>query len=92
MAIGVLPRISIAASTTGFPKVWKTWVKSPSWATSEDVVFFRQRTVTRGVNRNVKEDFRVSLEKQVARSNEKVDDVIREFLQTEREAIMMSLS
>ena len=47
--------------------------------------------MTRGVNRNVKEDFRVSLEKQVARSNENVENVIREFLQHERDAIQMSL-
>ena len=57
-----------------------------------DMCRFRQRTVTRGVNRNVKEDFRVSLEKQVARNNEKQDDVIKEFLQNERDSLIRSFS
>ena len=43
----------------------------------------RSRTVTRGVNKNVKEDFRIALEKQVLRCNENVVDVIRTFLKDE---------
>ena len=46
--------------------------------------------MTRGVNKNVREDFRVALEKQVTRSGENVHDVIREFLRTEREALLLA--
>jgi len=44
----------------------------------------QQRTVTRGVNKGVKEDFRSSLEKQVGRLQESCSKIIRTFLQEER--------
>ena len=49
------------------------------------------RTVTRGVNKGVKEDFKIAMERQVARSHEGVETVIRQFLLEERQAIQQSL-
>ncbi|XP_060067611.1 integrator complex subunit 10-like [Ylistrum balloti] len=51
----------------------------------------QQRTVTRGVNKNVKEDFKHTMEKQVARSEENIDALIRNFLLEERQQIIKSV-
>ncbi|CAG5126669.1 unnamed protein product [Candidula unifasciata] len=48
----------------------------------------QQRTVTRGVNKGVKEDFRATLEKQVSSAAEPADVLIRRFLKEEREEIL----
>jgi len=47
--------------------------------------------VTRGVNKNVKEDFKHTMEKQVARSEENIDTVIRAFLNEEKTFILQGL-
>ena len=52
---------------------------------------FRQRTVTRGVNKGVKEDFKVAMEKQVARSGENVESVLRQFLSEEKDILQQNL-
>lgn len=51
----------------------------------------QQRTVTRGVNKGVKEDFKVAMEKQVARSSENLETVIRQFLLNEKELLQQNL-
>ncbi|KAK3580142.1 hypothetical protein CHS0354_013417 [Potamilus streckersoni] len=51
----------------------------------------QQRTVTRGVNKGVKEDFRVTMEKQVRRSDESVEKVIRLFLTEDRNSLLEHL-
>ena len=51
----------------------------------------RQRTVTRGVNKGVIEDFKVTLEKQIKRCNESVEKIIRKFLTNEREFLLEAL-
>ncbi|XP_064617560.1 integrator complex subunit 10-like isoform X2 [Liolophura sinensis] len=51
----------------------------------------QQRTVTRGVNKGVKEDFRVTMEKQVRRADECVEELIRKFLVEEREVLLQTL-
>lgn len=53
--------------------------------------FFRQRTVTRGVNKGVKEDFRATMEKQISRSNEPIEKVIYQFLTEEKSLILANL-
>ncbi|GFS16131.1 integrator complex subunit 10 [Elysia marginata] len=50
----------------------------------------QQRTVTRGVNKGVKEDFKAALEKQVGRVPESSDVLIKRFLQDEREELLKS--
>ncbi|GFN74380.1 integrator complex subunit 10 [Plakobranchus ocellatus] len=50
----------------------------------------QQRTVTRGVNKGVKEDFKAALEKQVGHIPESNDVIIRRFLQDEREELLKS--
>ena len=55
------------------------------------IAFFRQRTVTRGVNKGVIEDFKATLEKQIKRCNESVERVIRTFLTNEREFLLEAL-
>jgi len=52
---------------------------------------FRSRTVTRGVIKGVKEDFKVTLEKQVARCNDSIERVIRQFLVDERVILQQNL-
>ncbi|XP_005110561.1 integrator complex subunit 10 [Aplysia californica] len=52
----------------------------------------QQRTVTRGVNKGVKEDFKAALEKQVGHITESSDVVIRRFLKDERDEILKCLS
>ncbi|KAI0239978.1 Integrator complex subunit 10 [Lamellibrachia satsuma] len=51
----------------------------------------QSRTVTRGVIKGVKEDFKVTLEKQVARCNESMEQVIRQFLVDERIILQQNL-
>lgn len=51
----------------------------------------QQRTVTRGVNKGVTEDFKVMMEKQVRRCDEPIESIIREYLLNERPSIMASL-
>lgn len=55
-------------------------------------LFSSSRTVTRGVNKGVKEDFRATLEKQVARSCENIESVIRTFLTEEKEYLQQNLT
>ena len=53
----------------------------------------RQRTVTRGVNKGVKEDFKAALEKQVGGvMRDSGEAIIRKFLIDERDEIMKCLS
>lgn len=54
-------------------------------------VLSQQRTVTRGVNKGVIEDFKVTLEKQIKRCNESVEKIIRTFLTNEREFLLEAL-
>ncbi len=56
------------------------------------IAYCRQRTVTRGVNKGVKEDFKVTMEKQVCRSHENVETIIRQFLVEEKDLITQNLS
>ncbi|XP_031566525.1 integrator complex subunit 10-like [Actinia tenebrosa] len=51
----------------------------------------RSRTVTRGVNKGAKEDFRATLEKQVSRSEENIEVILRTFLEEERDSIINCL-
>ncbi|WAR06027.1 INT10-like protein, partial [Mya arenaria] len=53
--------------------------------------YTQQRTVTRGVNKGVTEDFKVMMEKQVRRSEESVEDLVRQFLANERAMLLSSL-
>lgn len=53
---------------------------------------FRQRTVTRGVNKVVKEDFKLTMVKQMGRSDEPVEKLIRTFLTNERISILKALA
>ncbi|KAK3726896.1 hypothetical protein QZH41_016682 [Actinostola sp. cb2023] len=48
----------------------------------------RTRTVTRGVNKGAKEDFKSAIEKQVLRCEENVDVILRMFLEEERNSII----
>ncbi|XP_074652222.1 integrator complex subunit 10-like [Tubulanus polymorphus] len=52
----------------------------------------QQRTMTRGVNKGVQEDFHASLMKQVTRSDENVESLIRQFLSEEREILKQNLT
>ncbi|XP_041373547.1 integrator complex subunit 10-like [Gigantopelta aegis] len=47
-----------------------------------------QRTVTRGVNKNVREDFKASLEKQLKKTNEPINQMIHTFLKEERTLLL----
>ncbi|GAB1599455.1 integrator complex subunit 10-like [Argonauta hians] len=51
----------------------------------------QQRTVTRGVNKVVKEDFRATMERQISRSNEVTERVIYQFLTEEKSLILDTL-
>jgi hypothetical protein len=53
---------------------------------------FRARTMTRGVNKVAKEDLKQSMERQVSRSHENVNNLIRLFLVDEAELLKQSLS
>lgn len=48
----------------------------------------RSRTVTRGVNRGAKEDLRLAMEKQMARADEDVNQIIVSFLSNEGKLIL----
>lgn len=47
--------------------------------------------MTRGVNKGAKEDFRASMEKQVSRSEENIEVILRTFLEEERDSIINCL-
>lgn len=51
----------------------------------------QQRTVTRGVNKGVTEDFKVMMEKQIKRSEESSEQLIRQFLKDERTMLLSAL-
>ncbi|CAH1277441.1 INTS10, partial [Branchiostoma lanceolatum] len=55
------------------------------------IAISRQRTVTRGVHKGVKEDFRLAMERQVARCLEHVDTLTKKFLTEERDIILQNL-
>ncbi|XP_078325971.1 integrator complex subunit 10-like isoform X2 [Crassostrea virginica] len=55
-------------------------------------IIAQQRTVTRGVNKGVKEDFKLTMVKQVSRSEEPVEKLIRTFLTNERISILKALA
>lgn len=52
----------------------------------------QQRTVTRGVNKGVTEDFKVMMEKQIRRSDEPPESIVRRFLNDERNILLSSLA
>jgi len=52
----------------------------------------RARAVTRGVNKVVKEDLKMSLERQVLRSRENVVELLRAFLVDEAELLQQHLA
>ncbi|KAL5019854.1 hypothetical protein ScPMuIL_002746 [Solemya velum] len=54
-------------------------------------VLSQQRTMTRGVNKGVKQDFKQMMAKQVGRCEESVEKLIREFLNEEREGLLKIL-
>ncbi|XP_076449243.1 integrator complex subunit 10-like [Babylonia areolata] len=51
----------------------------------------QQRTVTRGVNKGVKEDFKAALEKQVGRLQEPCSKIIRMFLRDEKAVFLQNI-
>lgn len=55
-------------------------------------VIAQQRTVTRGVNKGVTEDFKVMMEKQIRRSDESPEKLVRLFLKEERAALLSALA
>ena len=46
--------------------------------------------MTRGVNKGVKEDFRAALERQICRSDDSFEPVLREFFQDEKESLLIN--
>lgn len=55
-------------------------------------LFFSQRRIsTRGADKGVKEDFKLAMRRQVARSGEPLDQLIIKFLTSERELLLQSL-
>ena len=44
--------------------------------------------MTRGVNKGAKEDFRAALERQIARSDDNFDPLLRVFFQEEAESLL----
>jgi len=56
------------------------------------VLSVRARAVTRGVNKVVKEDLKMALERQVSRSHENVVTVLRTFLVDEAELLQQNLA
>ncbi|XP_072034018.1 integrator complex subunit 10-like [Amphiura filiformis] len=51
----------------------------------------RQRTITRGVSKGGKEDFKAAMERQMTRCGENVDQLLRKFLTTERDSLLQLL-
>ena len=47
--------------------------------------------MTRGVNKGVTEDFKVAMERQVTRTDEQMELVMRQFLLDERDVLQQSL-
>ena len=56
-----------------------------------NLLFFRSRTVTRGINKCAKEDLKAALEKQVSRSDESIEKLLRLFLVDEKEILLKHL-
>lgn len=46
------------------------------------------RAVTRGVNKGAKEDFRAAMERQVGRSDESFEPLLKAFLQNEKDSLL----
>lgn len=55
------------------------------------VISFRSRTVTRGVNKGVKEDFKAAMDRQVARTEENISLLLRTFIVDEADFLTKSL-
>ena len=55
---------------------------------SEFVISFFSRAVTRGVNKGAKEDFRAALERQIGRSDDNFEPLLRAFFQEEKESLL----
>ncbi len=53
--------------------------------------FFRHHTVTRGITKGVKEDFRLAMERQVSRCGENLFSVLHRFCINEKIIIIQSL-
>ena len=51
------------------------------------MLYYRQRTVTRGVSRDAQEDIKAAFERQVARSSECVDHLVINFLKEKKSDI-----
>ena len=51
-------------------------------------IFSSSRAVTRGVNKGVKEDFRAALERQIGRSDDSFEPLLRVFFQEEKESLL----
>jgi len=60
-------------------------------STSAAVFCVRSRAVTRGVNKVVKEDLKMALERQVSRCHEHVTTLLRTFLVDEAELLQLNL-
>ena len=56
------------------------------------IYFFRPRTVTRGVSKDAKEDFKTAFEKQVLSSTGCVQSLVIRFLTERREEVLSPLS
>jgi hypothetical protein len=55
-------------------------------------IFYSQRRIsTRGTDKGVKEDFKLAMKRQVARSIEPLDNLIIKFLTSERDLLLQSL-
>lgn len=54
--------------------------------------YYSQRRIsTRGTDKGVKEDFKLAMKRQVARSVEPLDNLIIKFLTSERDLLLQSL-
>lgn len=54
-------------------------------------ICFRHHTVTRGITKGVKEDFRLAMERQVSRCGENLLSVLHRFCINEKVIIIQSL-
>ncbi|KAJ7326017.1 Integrator complex subunit 10 [Desmophyllum pertusum] len=52
------------------------------------IVSGSSRAVTRGVNKGAKEDFRAALERQVTRSDDSFEPMLRDFFQNEKDSLL----
>lgn len=57
----------------------------------KSIYFFRHHTVTRGITKGVKEDFRLAMERQVSRCGENLLSVLHRFCINEKIIIIQSL-